>query len=126
MSMNIYSPEGTKVIALFDNDGNLMNGHDSEKEAASQHLEPNKVYTVDKTEVHSWYTKVYLKDFPNVSFNSVHFEEYIEPKTSFTLEDMQKCFVKCDMEHAARSGHGLSIDTFNNYMKETYNIDITK
>ena len=26
-------------------------------------LEINKTYTVDKTEIHSWHTKVYLKEF---------------------------------------------------------------
>lgn len=38
-------------------------------------LEDNKVYEVDRSEVHSSYTKIYLKEFPNMKFNSVHFEE---------------------------------------------------
>lgn len=31
-------------------------------------------YEIDKVEVHSWHTKVFLKDFPGVGFNSVWFE----------------------------------------------------
>jgi len=32
-------------------------------------------YTVDYTEVSSWHTDVFLEEFPNESFNSVHFAE---------------------------------------------------
>jgi hypothetical protein len=38
-------------------------------------LEVGKVYTVDRIEVHSWHTKVYLKEMPGKVFNSVHFEK---------------------------------------------------
>ena len=41
-------------------------------------LEVGKVYTVDRIEVHSWHTKVWLKEVPGKVFNSVHFEEVKE------------------------------------------------
>lgn len=47
-----------------------------------------------------------------------------ESEPSFTLEDMTKCWKRCNMDHAANSGCGLPIDTFANYMKEKYNIDL--
>ena len=78
--MNIYSKEGDKVRALFDKDSNVKNGRDSEKETAGKYLKPNKVYTIDRTEVHSWHTDVYLKEFGNIPFNSVHFENVPELK----------------------------------------------
>ena len=34
-----------------------------------------EVYTIKKIEQHSWHTKVFLKEFPDVEFNSVWFEE---------------------------------------------------
>lgn len=37
-------------------------------------LEVGKVYDVSDWEVHTWHTKVHLKDFPGKKFNSVNFE----------------------------------------------------
>jgi hypothetical protein len=41
----------------------------------AKYLELNKIYTVDYIEIHSWHTKVFLKEFPGIEFNSVWFEE---------------------------------------------------
>lgn len=38
-------------------------------------LTVGNIYTVLKREVHSWHTKVYLEEFPDMKFNSVSFEE---------------------------------------------------
>ena len=38
-------------------------------------LEEGKEYEVLKKEVHSWHTKIILKDFPDKKFNSVCFKE---------------------------------------------------
>jgi hypothetical protein len=72
--MNIYAKEGTKVKVLFDEKG-IMNGTDSDKEHAEQHLKALNRYTIDHTEVSSWHTRVFLKEIPGIPFNSVHFEE---------------------------------------------------
>ena len=37
-------------------------------------LEVGKIYTVIKVEVHSWHTRIWVKEVPNKYFNSVHFE----------------------------------------------------
>lgn len=36
-------------------------------------LEYGKEYELDRAEVHSFHTKIFLKDFPDKSFNSVWF-----------------------------------------------------
>ena len=122
--MNIYAPEGTKVVALFDEKGEVMNGHAYQKSEASNYLKPKVVYTVDRIEVHSWHTTVYLKDFPGVGFNSVHFTEYIEPETepTFTIEDMKKCW----NESRIKFPNGSFSDDFETFMYNEYNIDLTK
>jgi len=38
-------------------------------------LEIGKVYQVLHKEVHAWHTKLTLKEFPKLKFNSVSFEE---------------------------------------------------
>ena len=38
-------------------------------------LEIGKIYTVADVEVFSWFTSVYLEEFPGTPFNSVMFEE---------------------------------------------------
>ena len=38
-------------------------------------LEVGKEYTLEDIDVHSWHTIVYIKEFPNVEFNSVVFKE---------------------------------------------------
>lgn len=65
--MDIYSKEGTKVG--YTGKG----GYDSDKEHANKYLKVGEIYTVDYTDVGSYHTNVYLKEFLNKSFNSVHF-----------------------------------------------------
>lgn len=69
--MNIYAEEGHKVIVTEDS---IRNGYASVEEHARKHLQVDKTYTVDYIEVGDWSTKVYLKEFPNETFNSVSFE----------------------------------------------------
>lgn len=38
-------------------------------------LEIGKTYHLEDMDVNTWFTGVYLKEFPNVPFNSVMFEE---------------------------------------------------
>ena len=71
-SLDIYAKSGTKVRGEFEN-GKIKHGHDHDQEHAMKYLKPDTIYTIDRTEVDSWHTDVYLKEFPNISFNSVHF-----------------------------------------------------
>ncbi len=82
--MDIYAKEDTKVIFK----GNVT----EEQIKWGGHADPTefliegKEYTVDYTKIHSWHTKVFLKEFPHLSFNSVWFE---------TVEhDPEKCGCK--------------------------------
>ena len=71
--MNIFAIEGHKVkCSTFDA------GYDYDKEKAKKHLTLEQEYTIDYTIVDNWSTDVYLKEFPNVRFNSVFFEDAIE------------------------------------------------
>jgi hypothetical protein len=76
--MNIYAKEGDKVIVTEEGIGN---GYDGDKRHAEKYLEVGNIYTIDSIEVSGWSTVVNLKEFPEQCFNSVHFEDYKEPKT---------------------------------------------
>lgn len=74
MSMDIYAEPGTKVIFRYS-DKEMVNwgsNHDPEVK-----LVIGEEYTVEKTEIHSWHTKVYLKEFPGLKFNSASFEDVL-------------------------------------------------
>ena len=71
--MNIYALKGHKVKC-----GTLSAGYDHHKKVAQKHLEVGKEYTVEKTEVDSCHTDVWLQEIPNVMFNSVFFEDMVE------------------------------------------------
>ena len=43
------------------------------------YLTQGAIYTVAEVEAHDWHTKVYLEEFPDLEFNSVHFET-VEPQ----------------------------------------------
>ena len=68
-TMNIRTPAGQKVRYAFPE-----NGYPYQQDVASAHLQVGGVYTVERTEIDSWTTDVYLKEFPDVRFNSVLFE----------------------------------------------------
>lgn len=51
------------------------NGYTHQQEKAAKFLVVGEVYTVEKTEIHSWHTYVYLKEFPGEFFNSVLFSD---------------------------------------------------
>lgn len=69
-TMNIYAEEGTKVKFSYPN-----NGWSNDGKFAQRYIQVGEVYTVDFTVVHQSITDVYLKEVPNVSFNSVLFSE---------------------------------------------------
>lgn len=71
MPMSIYAREDEKVVLTHPN-----NGYDYDKLKANKYLKLGEVYTVSKTVVNGWTTDVYLKEIPDVSFNSVQFEEF--------------------------------------------------
>lgn len=70
--MDIYAKPGTKVKFVKNNvceESIKWGSHDSPYE-----LEDGREYEILRTEVHSYHTKVHLKETPNKSFNSVWFD----------------------------------------------------
>jgi hypothetical protein len=70
--MNIYAKEGHKVIVTKQG---INSGYDHHKKTAKKYLRVGNIYTVEYTSVGGWHTDVYLKEIPNVAFNSVHFDD---------------------------------------------------
>jgi len=70
MTMSIESEQGEKV--KFIETYPFTWGVDKEN---ANYLKLGNIYTVDRTEIHSFHTKVYLLEVPNIPFNSVWFEE---------------------------------------------------
>jgi hypothetical protein len=70
--MDIYAKKGTKVKYTGCTDAQVkFAAHDDPRDV----LEVDGIYTILKTEVHSWHTKVILQEFPTYKFNSVCFED---------------------------------------------------
>lgn len=67
--MDIHAKNGTKVV--FANPGS---GYEPEQELAKKHLKVGATYTVARTEVGSFHTKVFLEEIPGIAFNSVMFD----------------------------------------------------
>lgn len=90
--MNIYAKPGTKIRGIFKY-GRLQHGHDREKIQAMKYIIEGVEYTVDHTDVHNFHTDVYLKEFPGVPFNSVHFiddEDRLKFEAELAYEQAKK------------------------------------
>jgi hypothetical protein len=61
---------GLSVIAAFP-----RNGYDPDKARFERYLKFGQTYTVDRFEIEGWVTNVWLKEIPDVMFNSVQFAE---------------------------------------------------
>lgn len=70
--MDIYAKPGPKVIynGKWCKDSQQWGSHDNPYGI----LHTGQEYTIEKTEVHSWRTKVILKEFPDKKFNSIWFD----------------------------------------------------
>lgn len=53
----------------------LKGGYEYDEEIAKKYLEIGREYTVEKIVVHNWSTEIWLKEIPNVMFNSVFFDD---------------------------------------------------
>ncbi len=70
MSMDINATPGTKVSFH-----NPTAGWASDGRNANKHLVVGEVYTVKMIRIDDWVTHVWLEEVPDVSFNSVMFED---------------------------------------------------
>ena len=71
--MNIYAEEGTRVV--FKGDASQSQIQWGGHQDPTGLLVPGETYTIDRIEVRSYHTKVYLVDYQGKSFNSVWFDE---------------------------------------------------
>lgn len=68
--MNIYNTKPRKIKCIRNDDKAWGGGGENH-----HLLEIGKEYTLEDVEIHSLHTIVYIKEFPNLEFNSVVFEE---------------------------------------------------
>lgn len=71
--MNIYAKKGDRVIFSHPKAGYYY-----DQQTASKYLKLGEIYTVELTNVGGFSTRVYLQEFKDISFNSVHFEDVKE------------------------------------------------
>jgi len=80
MSMNIYAAK-KGVMVVFNHP---KAGYPLHQKTAAAHLIVGQVYVVERVEVGSWHTDVWLKEVPDVRFNSVLFDDVILPPGGIT------------------------------------------
>ena len=71
--MNIYAIKGHKVKC-----SSLTAGYQQDIVRAERYLELDKEYTIEQTHVSGYQTSVFIEEVPNISFNSVLFEDTVE------------------------------------------------
>jgi len=83
-SMRINAPKGQSVKRI-------RGGYLCNKKEANKLLSYDEVYAVLRTEIFGSHTTIYLKEFPDIGFNSVAFKE-VEPflPATETTEDLYK------------------------------------
>ena len=69
--MNIFDRTERSIVCISNKDL----GMDHERRANADKLVVGEIYTLDDVVVEDWYSDVYLKEFPDLYFNSVLFEE---------------------------------------------------
>ena len=70
MKFDIRNKAERQILCVCNDEDGMMIGSENH-----HLLEVGKTYTVEDVEIYSWYTLVYLKEFPDKGFNSVMFEE---------------------------------------------------
>ena len=70
MEFNIRDNRVREVVCVSNKDNEFRAVDEN-----SPLLEVGKTYTVIQVDMYDWYTDVILKEFPNVRFNSVCFNE---------------------------------------------------
>lgn len=71
--MDIYALPGEQIRFAHPE-----HGYSGDQDKAQKHLTLGTVYTVERTELFSGETNVYLLEVPGIRFNTVHFESLTE------------------------------------------------
>lgn len=70
MELNIFDNTPREIMCIRNDEDGMIVG------SSNHHLlEIGEIYHVNNIEVYSWYTLIYLEEFPNKEFNSVAFNE---------------------------------------------------
>lgn len=72
MEFDIFNDEPREIRCVRNNEDGMIASSENH-----HFLEIGKTYHVTNIEVDSWYTLVYLKEFPDKTFNSVAFNEIV-------------------------------------------------
>lgn len=67
----LYAESGSEVVVK-----NITNGLMGDRRTAQRYLNVGDIYTVDSIEIGRNSSTLTLKEFPNIRFNTVHFELY--------------------------------------------------
>lgn len=67
----LHCERGSKVIAA-----DLDAGFEHDSKQANDLLAKGQVYEVEKINIGSWISAIWLKEFPGKKFNTVHFKRY--------------------------------------------------
>lgn len=73
IKMNLELKENDLVIVTKES---INNGYTSDVELIAKYLKFDMYYFVDYLDLGSWDTRIYLKGFLGIAFNSVNFEKY--------------------------------------------------
>ena len=79
MSMDLDTKEGAIILVTKTT---AHNGYDMQQEDVAIHLKIGELYTLDNIEVGGFSSIVHLKEFPDKSFNSVSFINFV-PKPNY-------------------------------------------
>lgn len=95
----IDAPLGTRVVYA-----NPESGFDPQIALGKAHLSIGAEYTIERTEIHSWHTDVFLRERPGVGFNSTLFDlaESDPPATTPAREEQDLAGIKERAEKAIR------------------------
>jgi hypothetical protein len=86
-SMNIYAKKGQKVLV---SKVTAHNGDNGDKEQVAKYLQIGKIYNILSTNVSGFSTSVILEQFPDLTWNSVNFIDYVDrPKGKDFMEPIR-------------------------------------
>lgn len=70
MELDIFDNTPRKIMCIRNDEDRMIVGSNNH-----HLLEIGEIYHLNNTEVNSWYTLIYLEEFPDKEFNSVAFNE---------------------------------------------------
>lgn len=113
--MNVFELKpGDTVVFSYP-----QNGYDHDVLEAREHLEPGKSYMLERVRIGGWEARLYLKEVPGVSFNSVQFSTGEEDVQKAFREALEEIRLTADEFRAwLTGGEGMSAGKFEDDVRE--------